>query len=274
MLKRATKSVFFLICLSVSFAFFGLPHARADLVGYWSFDTCDGTDNSGNGHTGTLQGDPYCMEGGAGNGLDFDGDGDYIDLGYSQDYTLSEFSICTGIMIDTDGRGMIMSKKSSYEFYMGPSYVLSGAIWIGSGHWALTADSDPLTPDEGACVCMTYGGGYMKLYIDGEEVASGEQSSTPDVPDPDTPLYIGYDFGAAAVHYLDGKLDEVSLYNHVLSPEDVGQYCSAFGPGECDCPDSDSDGVPDAWDDCADTPAGRTTDNRGCPKGTTVIIIE
>ena len=273
MLKRTMNTVFILVCLSAILGFFCLPHARADLVGYWSFDTCDGTDNSGNGHTGTLQGDPTCMEGGVGNGLAFDGDGDYVDLGYSQDYILSEFSICSGIMIDTDGRGMIMAKAESYEFYVDSGYILSGAIWI-TGHWELAATNDPLTPDQGACVCMTYGGGYMKLYIDGEEVASAAQSSTPDVPDPDTPLYIGYNFGAAAVHYLDGGLDEVKLYNHVLSPEDVGQYCSAFGPGECECSDSDNDGVPDAWDDCDDTPEGRTTDNHGCPKSTVVVIVE
>jgi hypothetical protein len=34
---------------------------------------------------------------------------------------------------------------------------------------------------------------------------------------------------------------------------------------ECSCPDSDSDGVPDAWDNCASTPSGAYVDKNGCP---------
>ncbi|NWH05413.1 right-handed parallel beta-helix repeat-containing protein [Desulfobacter latus] len=32
----------------------------------------------------------------------------------------------------------------------------------------------------------------------------------------------------------------------------------------CLCPDTDLDGVPDAWDECPDTPAGSFVNNRGC----------
>ena len=32
----------------------------------------------------------------------------------------------------------------------------------------------------------------------------------------------------------------------------------------CTCTDSDSDGVPDAWDQCSDTPAGSCTNKHGC----------
>jgi hypothetical protein len=34
---------------------------------------------------------------------------------------------------------------------------------------------------------------------------------------------------------------------------------------ECSCPDSDSDGVPDAWDSCGSTPSGSYVDRNGCP---------
>jgi hypothetical protein len=34
---------------------------------------------------------------------------------------------------------------------------------------------------------------------------------------------------------------------------------------ECSCPDSDSDGVPDAWDSCGSTPSGAYVDKNGCP---------
>ena len=60
------------------------------LVAYWSFDNCDATDDSGNGHDGKIFGNPECVEGISGKALLFneeDGDngcgqpgGDYIVL--------------------------------------------------------------------------------------------------------------------------------------------------------------------------------------------------
>ncbi|WP_027184063.1 hypothetical protein [Desulfovibrio inopinatus] len=41
----------------------------------------------------------------------------------------------------------------------------------------------------------------------------------------------------------------------------------------CDCDDTDNDGVPDAWDQCADTPTGTPTDSKGCPAQAEKIII-
>ncbi|WP_051261440.1 thrombospondin type 3 repeat-containing protein [Desulfovibrio inopinatus] len=56
----------------------------------------------------------------------------------------------------------------------------------------------------------------------------------------------------------------------------VFQYPSDFGssgPDEpiCTCDDTDSDGVPDAWDECPLTPAGSLVDETGCP-GTMSVI--
>ncbi len=54
------------------------------LVGWWEFDETSGTiasDSSGNGNHGALQGDPQWVTGKVGGALEFDGDGDYVDIG-------------------------------------------------------------------------------------------------------------------------------------------------------------------------------------------------
>jgi hypothetical protein len=45
------------------------------LVGYWSFNNCDATDNSGNGHTGTPFGNPppQCVDDIKGKAFNFSG---------------------------------------------------------------------------------------------------------------------------------------------------------------------------------------------------------
>ena len=55
-----------------------------DLIGYWKFDETSGTsaqDATGNGNDGTLNGDPQWAAGMLGGALEFDGDGDYVDVG-------------------------------------------------------------------------------------------------------------------------------------------------------------------------------------------------
>ena len=47
----------------------------------------------------------------------------------------------------------------------------------------------------------------------------------------------------------------------IIDSYDVGR---AQGKKNCDCQDSDADGVPDAWDQCPNTPAGSCTNNHGC----------
>jgi hypothetical protein len=50
------------------------------LVGYWSFNNCDATDDSVNKNTGVVNG-PQCINGGKlGNAFDFDGINDYIEI--------------------------------------------------------------------------------------------------------------------------------------------------------------------------------------------------
>ncbi len=43
------------------------------------------------------------------------------------------------------------------------------------------------------------------------------------------PVMIGYNYEASAVHYWDGVLDEIRLYDHVLSQSEVADYCSGSG---------------------------------------------
>ena len=54
---------------------------RANLVAWWKMDN-DGTgvitDYSGNGHDGTIHGDPQFVPGIDGDALEFDGDGDFV----------------------------------------------------------------------------------------------------------------------------------------------------------------------------------------------------
>ena len=73
-----------LVHLSCSILVLGLipaGMARADLIGWWTFNEGAGTtvaDSSGNGHNGAINGNPVWAAGKLGGALQFDGTGDYV----------------------------------------------------------------------------------------------------------------------------------------------------------------------------------------------------
>ena len=91
---RCKSMYLFGVCLILIAA----SHAWADLVAHWAFDEGQGTiayDSTGNGHDGAFQGDPQWVAGKIKGALEFDGDGDFVevpdhpDLHLWESYTLA-----------------------------------------------------------------------------------------------------------------------------------------------------------------------------------------
>ena len=226
-MKRQQKTCFILFLVLVTFSSLSFTHAWADIVGSWSFDNCDGTDGSGNNNNGTLKGDPDCVNGVVGNALDLDGDGDYVEVTSLQTKDFTDLSICAWIYPITDGQGMIMMKGGNFDFSLNAYDLLVFGFWIGGGHQTLYSSSN-IPYNQWTCVCVTYGSGQggdgIKIYINGEiDNDADHVTSIPNTSD--DPLTIGYDGGTTAFQYWDGKLDEVKLYDHVLTPSEIAAYC-------------------------------------------------
>ncbi|MCP4630673.1 MAG: LamG domain-containing protein [bacterium] len=133
----------------------GLAPSWAALLGNWTFDSCDGTDSSGNGYNGTLVGDPECVAGAVGKSLELDGDfnaGDYVNVGTSPAFNLTTFSICAWIYPFTDAQGHILSKKGSFDFGLDSNQQLSMGIWIDGGHWVGNTPDHTIPANQRTCV--------------------------------------------------------------------------------------------------------------------------
>ena len=75
---------------------------RDGLRAYWSFDDCTATDNSGNGHDGTMLGGLTCGSGVCGTGLYFDGvdaEVDFTATANDLKFANQSFSIATWVML-------------------------------------------------------------------------------------------------------------------------------------------------------------------------------
>jgi len=218
------------------------PYGK-DLIGYWPFE--DGNDPtedwSGNLNEGDLVNDPTWVGGRLGQALDFDGSDDHIDVGASDVFGVSSFTVCFWFRadaIETTGDGdqtmVNFAKRSGPDFLIGSqSYDTALGITIHDdsngphkSEWGLGNISN----DKWYFVCVTRDASAdeIKLYVNGDlkDTNTDSFSYTPSAAG----FYIGY--RGDGVNYFDGTIDEVRYYSRVLSKGEIRQlYRKGIGTG-------------------------------------------
>jgi len=238
------KLIYFVVALGMTLA----STASADLVGHWKLDDGSGivaVDSSGNGHYGTLQGEPQWVEGLFGAALEFDGSPDRVDVPYSEQLNPeNEFSVTVWANVDPSGgghRSPITSRDDSpqrgYIIYATPGNVWQ--FWIGAGAGWAQATGPAVELGEWTHVGAVYSADGMKLYINGELEAEGSGTLSPNRQQR-VSIGAGATEGAAGNYYFVGKLDDVRVYDVALSQEhiktvmDVKPYPFALAPDPAD----------------------------------------
>jgi hypothetical protein len=203
--------------------------ARRGPVAVYSFDEGQGTtveDVSGNGHEGTIEGAGWTTHGRYGDALEFSGEADEcVTVPDSESLSLDEeltieawvrpsgapdddpiifkeseggLGYALGIGLYEDGRpeGLMNDGGLDPENVVGPEAVEAG-VW--------------------AHIAFTYDGAHMRLYVDGELVATQAESSGPFASG--GPLVIGCnpDFPET----FEGRIDEVRIYERALGEGEV-----------------------------------------------------
>ncbi len=229
----------------------GTGRLDSGLVGYWKLDETTGSaaaDASTNSNNGTL----VNMENGdwttgqIGNGLDFDGSNEQITVPGANPIDIrSSMTLSTWAKFDTlpgngESRGIFRKTADSGANHLytlrftnlgSPTYHLlftpggggafnySDAFAATTGTWYLLT----LTYDAGTDVITYYFNG-VPVGTDTDTVVGGYASGTGD-------LYIGSTGGS---EYFDGQLDEMRIYDRVLSPDEVSELQRLTSPTSVD----------------------------------------
>ena len=211
-----------------------------DLIAYWPLDEGAGTtatDNSGNGHDGTLINGPIW----SGNELIFDGVDDYIDAGTfdvpGQALTLAgwiqsdDLGSCSSFM---DCRIISKADSTSEQDH----YWMISTIKVGSATRlrfrlktdgvtsTLVASSGDLTNGEIFHAAATYDGTTMRLYKDGVEVGSLAKTGTID-SSAATEVWIGANPMVANTRPWQGLISDVRVYQTALTAAEVNDVKDA-----------------------------------------------
>jgi small nuclear ribonucleoprotein (snRNP)-like protein len=237
--------------LSGSSSFYNLKFDKCPSVnspvGYWNFEEGTGgttADNCANGFTGTLGtggNTPTWTTGKYGNGLSFDGN-DYVNVGSQSglhfNYTDS-FSISGWVnvpSVPTSGQYQFIAiqtgSDSNYGAFQysimldgdttGKLCAVVGRAGVGNNEVCKTS---VISINTWYHIVGVYDGTYISTYIDGayvNRVAYSQGGATA----PSGDFVIG---GSNNNYYLNGKADNITVYNYALTPEQVVEDMNRAG---------------------------------------------
>lgn len=198
--------------------------AEDGLVAYWSFDEGTGktaTDVTENGHDGVFVGNPKWVDGKFGTALEFDGEGDHVKvedkntLDLTDEVTLMAWFSPSAAL--TSRRMMVKNNSifvifdfgntNSVDFLVKPDnlFAQSKTTDWKIGEWYHFAG--------------TFDGKMLRVYINGE--LEGEAPNNKPIAPSDLELWIGGDDNGRPTDWFPGKIDEVRLYEKVLSAANI-----------------------------------------------------
>jgi len=197
-------------------------------------DAVNQVDESGSGNDGTVVGATY-VSGRFGGGYEFDGVDDYVAL---PSINLSgSFSISAWVRADSD----FPSEQVIFGAHSGIDVQESLHLRLyDSGKLKFDYYADGVSTDDGVIdydgwqnVVVSYDAGLdvSKIYVDGEEVVSGDQGPFVGV---DPVVSIGnWMHDGSAIQFFNGRIDEVGVWDRALSLSEVEGLSS--GVISCEC---------------------------------------
>jgi hypothetical protein len=222
--------------------------AMGELVGHWKLDEGSGTtiaDSSGKGNDGTIVGNPTWIAGVTGKALEFHGlgaaggGGDHINCGgdASLDVT-SSISIALWIRPgadDPEGKGTETAPMAKADQNMAVSWSWQVRYGWGSTqpYMAFTFNTSPrawayvgrnLVRDEWCHIACSHDGATLTSYLNGEQA---ETTAMGAITSSNCAVLIGSDgWGCDWI----GAIDDVRIYNHGLTPEELIEAMLGAGP--------------------------------------------
>jgi hypothetical protein len=216
------------------------------MIAWWPFDESSGTtaeDIAGN-NIGVQVNGPVPTPGRVGNALRFDGVNDFVAAPDSDLWAFgaNDFTLEFWANFDAPGGGSVGHPGDVFlSNDAGPGgqnkwfFALGGGVLnfhINGSSGARFFPQVPFSPTVGQWyhLAITRNGDTYTIFING--TPSGSATDTRIIPNANAPLTIGQanePFGG----FMNGLLDEVTIYDRALSPEELAAIVNAGSAGKC-----------------------------------------
>jgi parallel beta-helix repeat protein len=215
-----------------------------NLVSWWKFDEGSGTiayDSAGS-NNGTIAGNPAWVTGHTGAyALDFDGTGDYVNVGNDSSLGVDAFTISAWVYREQSGKDWqtIVDKSGGssshggYALYTNADDKVQVALLDGAAPSPSFRTDYSFPANTWVHVAATFNGGTVssgdiKVYFNAVEQTGTESNYGTSLKSNTRDVYIGtYQASTTTTGKWNGKIDDVRIYNRVLSLEEI--YAVASG---------------------------------------------
>jgi hypothetical protein len=219
----------------------------ADLVAYWPLDEDIGgmtPDKSGNGLDGTLVGGPGFAAGMYGPAIQLDeSNTQYVDCGTDPAFDITEqLTVAAWIKMDhVDDRQPIVNKEGDEVRGVGYRVESGGVVHVQLYKTGGAVKTDlnstvNLEANTWYHLAFTYefvgdGSSITRLYIDGEEHISTDATVGPLATNTQIQEIGRYVWSASYQKFFNGLIDDVVIFNHVLSAGEIQGIMNGVGGG-------------------------------------------
>jgi outer membrane protein assembly factor BamB len=235
---------FFVACfvfIAEAFLFSGQTvFAEPNLVSHWKFDEGTGTTayNSAGSNNGTIAGNPVWVTGRVGAyALDFDGTGDYVNVGNNSSLDVNAFTISAWVYRAQSGKNgqtivdksRLTSSNGGYTLALNASDKVLVYLADGPAPSPMFITSNSFPANTWVHVAATFNGGTVssgdvKVYFNAVEQTGTETNYGTSLKSSTRDVYIGtYDASTGTTGKWNGVIDDVRIYNRALSAMEVEQ---------------------------------------------------
>ena len=185
-------------------------------------------DYSGNGYDGIVNGDCAWVAGKIGGAINFDGNGDFIDIGNASQLNLTNnITVSAWIKVtafDKPSQAIVTKGNDSWqlrryastnniEFCISDSDKIHSNVNVNDGQWHYIAG--------------TFDGETINLYVD--SILPVTAGASDNINSNSSPVYIGENSGAPG-KYFNGAIDDVRVYKEALNLIDITSIIAGGSP--------------------------------------------
>ena len=225
------------------------------LVGWWPFNG-NANDESGNGNNGTNNGATLTTDrfGNSNSAYDFNGLNNLIRIPHQNslnligDYSISVwykgnyqniFNNGWTFIAKRDDNGNCCSPNVPYQVFIpfnGTYYAVPATAYANGNYtFSIPPNTSPISLDQWQNLIITNTSDLLKFYINGELIFSENISSTLRAPNT-ADLLIGSVNRELGAEWMNGKLDDIGIWNRALTEQEIQSLYTGQGSSPCVSP--------------------------------------
>jgi hypothetical protein len=226
--------------MTVCVAAFGSMMAtgvQAKMIAAWTFDEGSGTTTKDvvSGKTGTLKGGVSWDAGKIGSAVKFDGKSGQVDIpDTSKSLVPPKITLTAWVKLaDVSGTKSIAEQYDWSAGFGAHAFRMNGAqvqLWVIWGAGGDNVSAGAVTPNVWTHVAGSYDGETVRVFVNGKTAGEKKLAKQDLIPSSKS-LSIGVRGDTKDVHWMNGSIDEVAIYDEALSEAALATTMKGVGTG-------------------------------------------